>query len=109
MRVPFVIVICILVILGMVVEANAIARVHDEYRRRRWVQGQSASVKIHMNYQQECTMNIICDDDDEYPVNLLLKYLMYCLRENIDDSPLHVFERTFDNVSDAIYTYEYYQ
>lgn len=47
MRVPFVIVICIIVILGMVVEVNAIARVHDEYRRRRWVQGQSASVKIH--------------------------------------------------------------
>lgn len=41
MRVPLVIVICIVVILGMVVEANAVARVHAEYIRRRQAQGQS--------------------------------------------------------------------
>lgn len=40
MRFPFVIVICI-IILGMVVEANAALRVHAEYIRRRQAQGQS--------------------------------------------------------------------
>jgi hypothetical protein len=45
MRFPFVIVICI-VILGMVVEANAALRVHAEYIRRRQAQGQSAAFKI---------------------------------------------------------------
>ena len=41
------IVICIVVILEMVVEANAIRGVHAEYIRRRWEQGQSAAVNRH--------------------------------------------------------------
>jgi len=46
MRFGLVIVICIVVILGMVVEAKVIRGVHAEYRRRRWVSGQSSSIKI---------------------------------------------------------------
>ena len=47
MRILVVIVTGIVVILGMVVEANAMRGVTAEYMRRRWIQGQSASVKIH--------------------------------------------------------------
>ena len=47
MRILVVIVTCLVVILGMVVEANAMRGVTAEYMRRRWIQGQSASVKIH--------------------------------------------------------------
>ena len=42
MRVALVIVI----ILGMVMEANAALRVHAEYRRRQWLRGQSAEFNI---------------------------------------------------------------
>jgi len=41
MRIPLVIVICIVVILQMVVEANIKGRVHAEYMRRQWVNSQS--------------------------------------------------------------------
>lgn len=47
MRAPIVIAIWLVVILGMVVEANAMRGVHAEYMRRRWVQGQSSAVKIY--------------------------------------------------------------
>lgn len=47
MRILVVIVTGLVVILGMVVEANAMRGVTAEYMRRRWIQGQSASVKIH--------------------------------------------------------------
>lgn len=47
MRVQFVIVIWVVVILGMVAEANFMGGVHAEYRRQRWAQGQSPAVKIY--------------------------------------------------------------
>ena len=47
MPVPLVIVICILVILGMVVEVNAAVRVHGEYLRRRQDASQSRFNRIH--------------------------------------------------------------
>lgn len=47
MFLPVYIVICIVVILAMVAEANAIRGVHAEYIRRRWAQGQSAAVNRH--------------------------------------------------------------
>ena len=46
MRVRFVIVICIVVILRMVVEANVNRGLHAEYLRRRWMQRQPATFKI---------------------------------------------------------------
>lgn len=47
MHVKLVIVICIIFILGMVVEANMNQLVHPEYLRRRWAHDQSVAFKMH--------------------------------------------------------------
>lgn len=46
MHIPLVIVIGIVVILGMIVDANAKARVHSEYTRRRWASSQNPAFNI---------------------------------------------------------------
>jgi hypothetical protein len=61
-----------------------------------------------MKYLLECTLNIY---DDGYTVIPQLKYLAHYLRENIDDcllhlfdNPIHMFDITFDNVAEPMYT-----
>ena len=71
MRVLVYIVICIVVILEMVVEANAIRGVHAEYIRRRWGQGQSAP---HNRYY-------------EVPVGVHAEYIR---RRRIESQTAHV-------------------
>lgn len=46
MHIPLVIVIGIVVILGMIVDANAKVRVHSEYTRRRWASIQKTAFNI---------------------------------------------------------------
>jgi len=46
MHIPLVIVIGIVIILGMIVDANAKARVHSEYTRRRWASSQNTAFSM---------------------------------------------------------------
>lgn len=46
MRIPLAIVIGISVILGMIVETNALVKVHSEYTRRRWAYSQKKTFNI---------------------------------------------------------------